>query len=189
VTSGLPRRIGIEYPVVVRSLDRLNATPRAATWRRKWSWLMEHGNRPRPDAVHWIRPGEEGSAERLMARLVIDDVPVCLMLPRGLHDQYGRDDEIAAGLSAGLPIIVWCRDGEARPDFEDVMTSLVETTALTGLPDEVLRLRRYAVSRDDPLHVGMHIGLLWDDPGRLPEPEAFMRAPETGWPAGGTEPA
>ncbi|WP_026401296.1 effector-associated domain 2-containing protein [Actinomadura rifamycini] len=176
--DGLERRLGIEHPVVVRSLDRMMKPNYHPAWRRKWKWMREHPHDAKVCSV--TQPGEY-RGESLYNMLLANSSFVCLALafpPR--TDGAGAPDELRIGLQAGAPVIAWCRDGLAPDMFAEGFHELV-SRGVPALPDSVLALRREAVAvRDrDPGadHLGFQLTLLFDDADRFPEPRGRLRAP------------
>ncbi|OLT37376.1 hypothetical protein BJF79_29525 [Actinomadura sp. CNU-125] len=174
----LERRLGIDHPVVVRSLDRMQKQNYHAEWRRKWTWLREN---PQAADVCWVTHPGEYQGETLYSMLLSELSSVCLALafPPSV-DGTGGPDELRVALQAGTPIIAWCRRGRSPERFAAEFRELVADGAL-ALPDSVLELRRKAVMamhRDpdaDPL--GLELTLLFDDADRFPEAHGRLRAP------------
>ncbi|MBE1534351.1 VMAP-C domain-containing protein [Actinomadura algeriensis] len=176
--DGLERRLGIEHPVVVRSLDRIQKQNYHPAWRRMWKWLLD--NPHTAEVCLMTQPGEYPS-ESLYTMLLSDPPSVCLGLafpPR--PDGAGAPDELRIALQAGAPVIAWCR-GDLAPDrfaaeFHDLMTP-----GVLALPDSVLKLRREAVAshgrHPGTDHLGLHLTLLFDDADRFPEPHGRLKAP------------
>ncbi|MFD0901110.1 VMAP-C domain-containing protein [Actinomadura sediminis] len=176
--DGLERRLGIEHPVVVRSLDRMQKQNYHPAWRRKWSWLRDN---PHGAEVCWVTQPGEYRGESLYNMLLADPSSVCLALafpPRA--DGGGAPDELRIALQAGAPIIAWCRNGRSPRKFTEEFRELVSHGAL-ALPDSVLALRREAVltsdREPDADHLGLELTLLFDDADRFPEHHGLLKAP------------
>jgi hypothetical protein len=96
--DGLERRLGIEHPVIVRSLDRIQQRVLHHNWRRKWSWLREN---PGSVTVCWIAQPGEFDHERLYT-LLSEHSSACLALAfppwSGAPNPV---DELWVGLQAG----------------------------------------------------------------------------------------
>jgi vWA-MoxR associated protein C-terminal domain/Effector-associated domain 2/vWA-MoxR associated protein middle region 0 len=175
--EGFERSLGIEYPVVVRSHDRLRRGALHHNWRRKWNWLQGH---PAGAGVCWVSQPREADQEWLFAMLS-ERSSVCLAMafpPWG--DDLGPADELWVGLQAGAPIIVWCRDRRDPVRFISEIRDLLSSD-LMSLPQKVLNLRQEAVRTrtKEPAHdhLGFHLTLVFDDADRLPEPYIRLRAP------------
>jgi hypothetical protein len=172
--DGLPRRVGIDYPVVVRSHDRLRGHTTHGRWLSHWNLLAGD---PGAARVHWAhRPGEH-AGEQLYAKLS-DDVWACLAMafPPWGGGLDGTLDEFWISVQAGTPIVVWCREGGDRflPDLQ----ALLDTEDLQTLPRRVLELRRQAVSTaKDADHLGLHLTLVFDDAKRFPAPYIRLGPP------------
>ncbi|WP_269216087.1 VMAP-C domain-containing protein [Longispora fulva] len=59
---GFSRELGMEYPVVVRSLERVRNSLTRGRWRRRWSWLQRNG--AHDSAVQWLHLGAVDQASR-----------------------------------------------------------------------------------------------------------------------------
>ncbi|WP_255278910.1 VMAP-C domain-containing protein [Actinomadura madurae] len=175
--AGLEHRIGIRYPVVVRSLDRMRLAAVHPDWRHKWGWLSENSV----------------------------DAPVCLVSPAwrvrqggalfqavdGLHGRtraglpaLGRRERRAGralGRAAGgVPVVAWCRDGRDPARFAREVKELLAAD-LMKLPRRTRELRRQALAGGPDGagagHLGLHLTLLFDDAERVPEPYVQLRPP------------
>jgi hypothetical protein len=164
------RRVGIDFPVLVRSQDRLHRQTMHHNWRRKWLRFREHPEAATPWLVE--RPRQH-DGEWLYATLC-DHSSACLAMafPPSRHDAV---DELWIGLQAGIPILLWCRDGGERflPEFRELMQ-----TDLRSLPQRVLELRQEAVRTAQGMdHIGFHLTLIYDDADRIPAPYVRLGAP------------
>jgi hypothetical protein len=172
--EGLRLRLGIEYPVVLRSLDRMERRALHHDWRRKWTWLVEH---PRDAGVRWVAKPEEFDLKVLRTGLKDQSAMVLAMA----FPPWGGDpepvDELWMGLHAGTPVIVFCRTGRDAERFRAEVTRLLGTDPL-ALPRKLLDLRRQAVSEDpDEDHLGLHVSVIFDDADRIPEPYLRLEPP------------
>ncbi|MFI0357167.1 hypothetical protein [Actinomadura sp. 9N407] len=190
--AGLPRRLGIEYPVVMRSLDRLRHQALRHNWRRKWERLRDD---PANATVRWVGAPGEYDDERLFT-LLSDHASVGLAMafpPRGGEPE--TVDELWVGLQAGAPIVAWCRDGRDPDRFTRDARALLDSDLLS-LPQKVRELRRKAVLSQHPdepgpdepgpderhepeeqEHLGLHLALVFDDADRVPEPYVRLKPP------------
>jgi hypothetical protein len=170
---GFSRPLGIRYPVVVRSLERLRNRALHDAWRHKWRRVADHGHRPDRGAIHCIgRPGAR-DPQGLYSELVADDRLVCLTLP--FPPQEGEEtsgaDEFIAGLEAGMPVIVWARHPVDQARFCLLIRDTLAAEGLRGLPSRALGLRRDAarsVEARSPEQFTPAVGVFWDDADRLP---------------------
>lgn len=168
--SPRPIVLAMDYPVVVRSLER-HRTPRwHRTWQRRWQQLQIH---PAGSLVRWSRPNGDDYLNRLETELKADDRVVCLVLsePPARLGERGQQ-EVFAALRAGLPVIIWHRNNCGAPAFRRAVSDLVAEGGLAELPARARRLRQRALQLDPALrtdHVGRHLTVLWDDPERRPD--------------------
>jgi hypothetical protein len=162
--------IAMDYPVVVRSLERLRRRRWHRAWHRRWRTLRE---RPAGSEVYWSRPGGAEYLTVLETDLKSDDRWVSLVLSEPpMAGRNGRH-EIQAAFRAGLPVIIWHRRDCTNPDFREAVSRLTSDGGLARLPTHAKELRWEALrlgreSSGD--HVGWHLTVLWDDPERKPEP-------------------
>ncbi|MEU9337875.1 hypothetical protein AB0D49_32705 [Streptomyces sp. NPDC048290] len=157
--------IGVGHPVVVRSLERIEALQLHRVWNERWDVLTDGGAQAR---VHQCAPGDGARRDWLYARLSDRPDVVLMTLGSPPDDQHGRT-ELLIGLQAGLPLLVWSRSpapaGTPPPLAEDV---------LEGAPGDVLeQLTRLRSAPGTGDHNGggprPRLAVLWDDPNRLPE--------------------
>ncbi len=164
-----PVTLGMRYPVVVRSLDRMRTPQWHRSWRRRWRMLAEHTAVSEP---RWSVPDGPDYLSRLQADLLEDERVVALVLsePPGHADGLGRRELIAA-MRAGLPIVVWNRADGAHEAFRDVVGRLFADRGLVNLPVNTQQWRLNAVRdpRSSDSHALHDLAVLWDDPGRQPD--------------------
>jgi vWA-MoxR associated protein C-terminal domain/vWA-MoxR associated protein middle region 0/Effector-associated domain 2 len=189
ITSGTPfrRHIGVDYPVVVRSLDRMRATslPVRNQWHAKWRWLQEQSSRHPDTAIRWMVVADGRDAERLYRELT-GDQPVCVTWEGPPPPEHQRMDSVlGAAIWAGTPVALWCREHHSEGAHVQ-LNELLAAGALHRLPEYTQVARAQADDLDDSAdHCGHHLSLLWDDPSRLPEPRLGLSAPS---PTGGPPP-
>jgi hypothetical protein len=177
-SDGVSSPLGIHFPVVVRSLDRMRNNMVRPRWQRRCQWLRRNGDQPLAEAVRWKRVVATDNHSALLASLLDGrETPVCLVLQ--VPEEPGSDpgEAVAAGLQAGVPVILWCRNHEVSARFDLTMTQLLTGRGVKELPSLVLQLRREAARFEGPGdHPGRHVTLLWDDADRVP-PGKPLQAP------------
>ncbi len=178
------RPLGVQYPVAIRVLERLYKPALHREWRRKTSWLRRYGGSAdrRAEAWHWIREPGHVDSHRLMTQLMTRDTPVVVgfAYPPDVGDELG-DDEYAACVHAGIPAMVWCRDGRDTASAERELRRLVGDCDVHDLPLVVHQHRQHAHHPGVPReHLGRHLTLLWDDIDRIPDDVARLHAPSEG---------
>ncbi|MFE9421992.1 hypothetical protein ACFYNO_03400 [Kitasatospora sp. NPDC006697] len=170
--SPVPTPLVMDYPVVLRSLERLRRPAWHRRWRLQWRQLTEQAVGSHP---HWSRPtGREGDFYQLERELKEDQQAVCLVLsePPSAVGGTGRQ-EILAGLRAGLPAMIWHRHDCEDPAFRDAVSEMLEDRGLGNLVERVSKWRKEALALGPAEwdgHVGRHLAILLDDPDRLPGP-------------------
>ncbi|QKG25212.1 effector-associated domain 2-containing protein [Actinomadura verrucosospora] len=171
--AGFEHRIGIKYPVVVRSLDRMRLAAVHHDWRRKWTALC--GNSV--DApVCLVTQRGEFDQEELFSRLA--EAPAVLALAFPPWAESDEPDEHWVGLLSGAPVMAWCRDGRDPARFAREVKDLLAAD-LMKLPRRTMELRRQALSGAGAGsgHLGLHLTLVFDDADRIPEPYVRLRPP------------
>ncbi|WP_286989537.1 hypothetical protein [Thermomonospora sp. CIF 1] len=176
--EGLTRRLGIEYPVVVRSFDRMRSRTLHHNWRRKWNWLR--GNPTRASLCRL--PVRSTLGHELLYNNLLEEssIGVAMSFPPSAEREK-TPDELWVSLHAGIPIAVWCRRRESDPGSFFTEVQQLWDQGVFSLPQSVLQLRRKALRAlekapaDD--HLGFQLTLMFDDADRLPEPYVRLSAP------------
>jgi len=172
-TSEIPSvPLCVDYPVVVRSLDRLQNLAWHRLWHSRWSQLTSG---PGNSRALWgtTDPDVASSHERLDRELMADPRVACLILSRPPVHPSGRR-ELRAGLRAGVPVVIWHRD-DTSPAFREAVDAILQNASPNGLRERVAALRRRALAQDDPSEqVGRHLAILLDDPENKPAPPPLV---------------
>lgn len=171
----LPEPLGCRYPVVVRSLERMAARKYHRSWHLRWERLRSQLDRDgaiAADATCWGRDGSARALRELMSTLQRNDAAVSLVLSAPPSPESRGRDEIAVGLRAGIPVVIWDRAG-SDDDFVARARELLHSDRPRDL------LERVRLARSDVFEAGGDRGLtvLWDDPSRVVLP-AHPTAPE-----------
>jgi vWA-MoxR associated protein C-terminal domain/vWA-MoxR associated protein middle region 0/Effector-associated domain 2 len=187
----LPAAIGTNYPLVLRSFDRLEDPSMHGDWGRNWRWLKQHDRLAGTDAIREIESHDLPATQALRAALLREGPPagVLMLSPLPARQALGTD-AFTAGLRGGAPIMVWSRDGATA---QEVAASVREACAegVLGLREHVFRLRLRtleesgapssgAPSSEAP-SPGADIALVFDDYDRIPERfrgRARLRSPD-----------
>jgi hypothetical protein len=167
--SSRPTPLAMDYPIVVRSLERL----RTRRWHRLWHqrWLRARQDGETSTQVYWSSPSGNDYLTLLETDLKSDDRITSLILSEPPHIDGAGLGEVEAALRAGLPVIIWHRSDCTRKDFVNAVSDLTGGT-LAELPARARELRRQALRLDPDIrdsHIGRHLTVLWDDPERQPE--------------------
>jgi hypothetical protein len=172
-------RLGIRYPVIVRSLTRLrDVIDSFSDWRAKWARARETTFDLINPAVMPVPERAQRNKNQLYARLAGSSAPVCLLLQE-TPDPAAEDgcDGLMAALQAGVPVLVWCH--ESGIGITDALRPLLDEAApLAGLPQRILDYRRQVAASEEASKPGVpRITLLWDDADRIPDVESFLDMP------------
>ncbi|MBQ0901294.1 hypothetical protein [Micromonospora sp. U21] len=162
--------LAMDYPVVLRSWDRLRERGWHRAWRRRWERLQaEPGHsriyRSRPDGIAYLT--------RLEAELTADERWSTVLLSEAPSEAHPlRFKEVMTALRAGLPVIVWHRTRTSDTELWEEIRDMTADGRIAHLPVHVRQSRLDAL-RLEPLHAdrhtGRHLVVLWDDPDRTPE--------------------
>lgn len=170
---GVSSAIGVHYPVVVRDLSRMRNRIIRSRWRRRCRSLARNGESGAHGAVRF-EPVTAGDYDLFPELMRDPDRPVCLIVlgPAAEHVQ----SRIGSWLSAGLPVIAWCRFNDVARQFDQRLLTVINGGGINVLPEAVWRLRQDA-GRPPPAglgyldHVGRHVTLIWDLESLLPPDE------------------
>jgi vWA-MoxR associated protein C-terminal domain/vWA-MoxR associated protein middle region 0/Effector-associated domain 2 len=161
--TDLPTPLGIRYPLVIRSLERMRRKDWHRVWRQRWEHLR--GNPGGTDA-HWCRPDGDGYPARLERKLMSDLRLVSLILSSPPQpDRHSRTDEVLVGLRTGLPVIFWDREDCTTPAFQESVLQLIDS-GLSQLPERAKGLGSEGLGPGP-----RQVVILLDDPNRLLEDE------------------
>lgn len=165
-SSGDPRPLCLDYPIAVRSLERMRNAQWHRVWRRRWQELLID---PASARVHFARP-EDSHGPHVLDALLIDPRWALMVLsaPPAAAAVPGAD-ELTAALRCGLPALIWALDGGSGEALHGAVATLVKS-GLRDLPARVHEARQgiflSSVANTD-LNVVRNLVVLWDDPGRL----------------------
>jgi hypothetical protein len=171
-------RLGVQYPVVVRAVDR--PVLGDSLWRRRWKRLRDHELDP-PTMVGWVDCRDARSTAELHAWFQGPETRAILALSYQ-PDAASARSALEAALYAGVPIAIWRRRPCAHharghgptadicqcDRFRASLNERLSTTRLDELPQLMQTLRAQAA--EDPAdqeHCGRDVTLLWDDPDRI----------------------
>lgn len=155
-----------DYPIVLRSLERIEALHLHRVWNDRWDVLADGSRGAR---AHRCGKGDGSRHHRLYARLAQDPAVVLMSLGSPPDDEHGRI-ELLVGLQAGLPVLVWSRAGSLADQVHTVAEEALGG-GLDAVMGQMTRLRFPQEKGDDSDQgfSGSGIAVLWDDPNRLPE--------------------
>jgi len=146
----------VEHHVIVRYRDRSQVRGSYDQWREK-TRRLRNGSA----TVQWVDPNNTAAVGRLFGQLFPGGAP-CLALERP-PPTPGRtlgSDAVSTAISAGVPVIVWCRDGGSTETFAAQLRPLLGRLGVLDLPALVKQMREKFVASGDP--PGEHITLVWD---------------------------
>jgi hypothetical protein len=166
--SGMPRPLCVDYPIVVRSLERMRSRHWHRVWHERWRTLMAD---PSAFRVRYCQPADLSEQHRLDA--ILSDPQWTLMVltaPPSARPAAGPGaDELTAALRAGLPALIW--HFEASSDMlQEIVSWLVEGDGMGDLPARTQATRLAALQASPvpfDINLARDLVVLWDDPRRM----------------------
>jgi hypothetical protein len=171
---GVP--LALDYPVVVRSLDRLVHSDWHRRWRNRWNQLML--DEPASRSVFMSTDQHHGPTAVLEARLSDERCVALVLSEPPAADRSQGHREVRAALHSGLPVVIWHRKESSTQEFRHALESLL-AGGLQQFPERLVELRRQAAAcnpEGQEQHLGRHLTVLWDDPDRKPIPAPHHRS-------------
>jgi hypothetical protein len=165
--SGDPRPLCLDYPIVVRSLERMMAPHWHRAWSQRWRMLMAD---PASARVHFADPTDSSKPHRLDVLLEEDHLVASVVLAAAPPITPCRGDQLTTALRSGLPAVFWLAGEAAQDDLRTLITQLVEGGGLGDLPMRTKFMRHDAfLSSPGRFDSNMvrNLVVLWDDPCRL----------------------
>ncbi|WIV61290.1 effector-associated domain 2-containing protein [Amycolatopsis nalaikhensis] len=164
--TGDPRPLFLDYPIVIRSLERMFSRQWHRAWRRRWEALL--GN-PSAERVYYCRPQDTAERHRLDA--ILSDGRWLVMVLAAPPPERPRPggDELATGLRTGIPVLLWHPDASAEV-LRGAVAWLLDGGGLGDLPARTQDSRRAAFGEESPpadFQACRDLVILWDDPSRL----------------------
>jgi hypothetical protein len=162
----------LDYPVVIRSLERMREHNCHRVWRNRWQAMLAASF----TNTSWAL-GEDIDIGLWNARLRSDETicAVALGSPPTDWSPSGRT-QLKMALRAGVPLVIWDRRERRGDNFRESVDRLLAGPPMT-LADRVQEFRIQAATSDTVLreaHLGRHLAVLWDDPDRLVDIENYV---------------
>ncbi|NEO73342.1 hypothetical protein [Moorena sp. SIO3H5] len=154
--------IGCEYPVLVRSWERLLPIygRHRGLWQEKWHFLQQLPGA----ACNGFVSGDDQDLNRLFFQLSQQNV-IGLKLLKA-PPTIGKGSVFAVILKAAIPVALWLRQNLSLNCQEQVDGLLC--CCIHELPEAVKNKRLDAFQYPPDTHIGHHLSLLWEDPYRVP---------------------
>ncbi|MFN2495938.1 MAG: hypothetical protein ABR608_08530 [Pseudonocardiaceae bacterium] len=164
--SGYPRPLCLDYPVVVRSLERMRSTHWHRAWHLRWQTLTDD---PSPERVYFARPADTQVPHRIDAALADPRWTVMVLSASPPNQPRPDGDELGAALRSGLPVLLWHPDVSSDV-LREVVAWLVDDEGLGDLPARTQAARRaafQAAALPFDSDIARNLVVLWDDPHHL----------------------
>lgn len=171
----VPEPLGCHFPLVVRSLERMKLRKWHRAWFVRWKELKAQaggGGPIAPECGFWSLAGETRNLRELTSRFEARPDLVAFVLSAPPCPFTAESDEIAVGLRAGFPIMIWHREDCRSEEFSHTVKELLHAEDSHHLLER-LRLIRLSAFAEGPegTHVGSRLALLYDDPERMVIPQ------------------
>lgn len=171
----VPEPMGCRYPVVVRSLERMTTLKWYRWWYDRWDELLAQLGETgvvRRESAWWSRSATEDGLRKLTSAFARTPKLVSLVLSAPPSAERVGSDEVAAGLRAGVPLILWHREKCDSDTFVAIAESLLHGDNDPHDLLERVRLLRVTAFEEgaDQGHVGEKLTILLDDPVRVVVP-------------------
>ena len=172
---------GTRYPVILRSLDRLNSKYLCKqVQERKWeaverllqSTAMSAFCEGDPSDINklYIQAEKYSMPDKPETK---DVVGLKLIHPASVADEELEDLFEAILMDSALPIMIWARQSEVGLECCASINQILDCV-LEQLPEELKSHRLEAFGNKQVCHIGNHLSLLWDDPQLIP-PDSKLR--------------
>lgn len=166
--SGNPRPLCLDYPIVLRSLERMRSRHWHRAWQDRWQTLIAD---PSVTRVHFGESADLNVPYRIDA-LLSDPRWVSMVLneaPLAQPPSLAGTDELVAALRSGLPALFW--HPHASPaELRDVVNWLLDGNGLADLAVRTQSARRALfLAAPAPININIvrDLVILCDDPRRL----------------------
>ena len=171
----MPEPLGCHFPLGVRSLERMKARKWHRAWFVRWKELKAQAGDGGPialDSGFWSLRGGVQNLRELTSRFEATPHLVAFVLSEPPRPFTVESDEIAVGLRAGFPIMVWHRENCRSEEFSHTVKELLHAEDPRHLLER-LRLIRLSAFAEGPegTHVGSRLAILYDDPERIVVPQ------------------
>ena len=171
IDAGLKQMISIStyYPVVLRSLDRIESGDTRGAQRMRNAWERSWERFEQRLAVPNLYFLQRQDCEReILLELLLDVVCIAFTFtPPKVADE--NTHIFSTMISAGVPIAFWPRlhdEDLSELEIGNVYHSFLSDCDLFKLPTEIWEKKKRKLQNEHPLlH---HLVLLWDNPNRLP---------------------
>jgi hypothetical protein len=173
-----PTRLGIEFKLSLRWLERAQARPTWFRWRNKWQQFRNLLNGETAQPVFWSCDLTPNDPESAYSAALSNTHYICLGWVSGSLDNESSGQLFCRILSAGVPIALWPR--EHLDDIGPIQQKMRELLGedLLQLHDRLRQEHRSSMAKDEDCRLTRLLNLMWDDPERSPfAQELPLRSP------------
>ncbi len=172
--SGDP--LGIGWPVVVRSRERLRDSDWQVDWEGNWNALANRFHEILPEPVWWCATEDQRKAASKSRE------GVCIALAQVPETSVEIKTNLPAYLAyKGAPAVLWVRRKECVEGFRETLEGRLSGKPLGELPKQLRDIRSSMWEDGCEDSTCFHLTLMWDDPARCleapTESDDFYQAP------------
>jgi hypothetical protein len=165
--AGDTRPLFLSYPIVLRSLERLEARKYHRRWRLRWSALVAD---PSVERVYFC-PVKDVEEYYGLDVILSDEQWVMMVLNEAPPSRPASEqDQLFAALRAGLPVVLW-HPTASTDALREVVAWLASSKGLGDLPSSRTQKSRWDLDHGPRLPFDVELlrdlVVLWDDPDRI----------------------
>ncbi len=154
--------IGVRYPVVVRSRDRLQKSGFWPSWKAFWD--NRFYNESPDSSVVWM---EKEQPRTIFSKFDQTDA-LCLVMTFPHKEINPKTSMLVEAIKLGAPIALWARQIDKTDNIEEELKNLISENSLAGLPERIRKKRVEKWEVEEEHKAGYNLSLLWDDPNKQP---------------------
>jgi hypothetical protein len=157
--------VGRRYPLVIRSLDRINRNNSdwkgmsLRKWRHKWDQFREGDVDIQPKYYN------EDDCKTQFHEAIEDDICLVFTFIPSATQKSRKSDIFSTIVDEGVPVVLWSRHSVSLSTENEIMQALFSQNRLS-MPEMLLAIRKE--HRKDDQHLSHYITLLWENPDHLP---------------------
>jgi hypothetical protein len=162
--SPTPRPLIADYPIVLRSLERMRMRHWHRPWRERWRSLHED-----PSATRVYYCEQTDTAEPFDIDLTLSEEVWVAVVPSTEPQRDPGRTELTVALQSGIPVLIWHSSATTPAELRMIIEELTEEGGLADLPTRTQAARKKTFlpySTRSNVNITQHLVLLWDDPTR-----------------------
>lgn len=154
--------IGVRYPVIVRSRDRLQKSGYWPYWKALWNKRINQTSQD--SSVVWM---DTDKPRAIFSQFDQTDA-FLLVMTFPYKEINPRTSMLVEAIKLGTPIALWARQIDKTDNIEEELKNLISTNSLVDLPERIRKKRIEKWETEEEHMAGYNLSLLWDDPDKQP---------------------